>query len=223
MVLSPDTTDLGRLRTRKDAPVPVFDVLTDEPGLYTRRLKNAGGCDARCPSDTVWVFGEPLLQSGQYYRMFPSSAGCDSTHRIWIEDLTAPMLPKNEDTLFFTIGQTLTLQAPIGHANYQWTPSAGLLRANCASPSVMPTDSAAYSVLVFNTDSCADMLTCQLFPLPPCAPARIRMPNAFTLDGDGYNDVFKPAAHEGVKIVAYLAIYNQWGRKIYESFGASAT
>jgi gliding motility-associated-like protein/uncharacterized repeat protein (TIGR01451 family) len=239
VVLKPDTTDLGRLRTCKGVPVPVFDGLTDEPGLYTRRLKNAGGCDsvlllrvervpdteervARCPSDTVWVFGEPVLQSGQYCRKFPSSAGCDSTHCIWIEDLTAPVLPQNEDTLFFTLGQTLTLQAPIGYTNYLWTPTTGLSCIQCASPSVTPTDTVIYSVLVFNTDGCADTLTYRLFPLPPCDPARIRMPNAFTPDGDGHNDVFKPAPYEGVEIISYLAIHNRWGQKIYESFAASA-
>ncbi len=239
VVLPPDTTDLGRLRTCKGTPVPVFDVLTDEPGLYTRRLKNASGCDsvlllrvervpdteervARCPSDTVWVFGEPVLQSGQYCRKFPSSAGCDSTHCIWVEDLTAPVLPQSEDTLFFTAGQTLTLQAPTGYANYLWTPTAGLSCANCASPSVTPTDTATYSVFVFNADGCADTLTYRLFPLPPCDPTRIRMPNAFTPDGDGHNDVFKPAPYEGVETITYLAIYNRWGQKIYESFGATA-
>lgn len=239
VVLQPDTTDLGHLRTCKGTPVLVFDVLTDEPGLYTRRLNNAGGCDsvlllrlervpdteervARCPSDTVWVFGEPVLQSGQYCRKFPSSAGCDSTHCIWIEDLTAPVLPQSEDTLFFTPGQTLALQAPAGYANYLWTPTVGLSCTNCTSPSVTPTDTATYSVFIFNADGCADTLTYRLFPLPPCDPMRIRMPNAFTPDGDGHNDVFKPAPYEGVETIAYLAIYNRWGQKIYEAFGASA-
>ncbi|MCS7036272.1 MAG: gliding motility-associated C-terminal domain-containing protein [Saprospiraceae bacterium] len=239
VVLPPDTTDLGRIRTCKGAPVPVFNILTDEPGVYTRLLKNFAGCDSllllrvervpdteerlfRCPSDTVWVFGQPVLQSGQFCRKFPSTAGCDSTHCIQVQTLNAPVLSKTEDTLFFAVGQTLTLYAPAGYANYYWTPTTGLSCTNCPAPTVTPTDTATYSVIVFNSEGCSDTLTYRLFPQPPCDPARIRMPNAFTPDGDGHNDVFKPAPYEGVEVIAYLAIYNRWGQKIYESFGASA-
>ena len=46
--------------------------------------------------------------------------------------------------------------------------------------------------------------------------SKLEFPNAFTPNGDGYNDVFK--AKEGYKsIVDFKAIvFNRWGKKLYE-------
>lgn len=46
--------------------------------------------------------------------------------------------------------------------------------------------------------------------------SKLEMPNAFTPNGDGINDIFK--AKEGYEsIVSFeAAVYNRWGRKLYE-------
>ncbi len=47
--------------------------------------------------------------------------------------------------------------------------------------------------------------------------ARIEMPNIFTPNNDGINDVFRPT-YSGVKS-ANGFIYNRWGQIIYQWFG----
>jgi len=42
------------------------------------------------------------------------------------------------------------------------------------------------------------------------------MPNAFTPNNDGHNDLFRPAKKGGCEFVSFL-IYNQWGQKVFET------
>ena len=42
------------------------------------------------------------------------------------------------------------------------------------------------------------------------------MPSAFTPNGDGLNDVFRPRFNCAVSSVLFV-IYNRWGQKIFES------
>jgi gliding motility-associated-like protein len=46
----------------------------------------------------------------------------------------------------------------------------------------------------------------------------IYVPNTFTPNGDGTNDVFKPIISEGIDIYTYrLLIFNRWGEVLFES------
>jgi gliding motility-associated-like protein len=46
---------------------------------------------------------------------------------------------------------------------------------------------------------------------------RIEVPNAFTPDGDGNNDVFFPLALKGSAELLEFVIYNRWGQKVYSA------
>ncbi|MDZ7740685.1 MAG: gliding motility-associated C-terminal domain-containing protein [Bacteroidota bacterium] len=43
------------------------------------------------------------------------------------------------------------------------------------------------------------------------------LPNAFTPNGDGINDIFKPIARYDYVQDYHLLIYNRWGQMIFES------
>lgn len=52
-------------------------------------------------------------------------------------------------------------------------------------------------------------------------PADLDIPNTFTPNGDGINDIFKVYKNDGVKIDA-MRIYSRWGELVYEGQGDSA-
>jgi gliding motility-associated-like protein len=235
-----DTTDLGKLRTCEGTPVDVFGTPTDVPGLYTQLLSNAGGCDSlvfltlevtphtqenisRCAPDPVLVFGEPVTEAGTYCRTFTSSLGCDSTHCVVVSDFSIPDLPEEADTIYFLSGTSVVLPGPGGYASYLWVPADGLSCTTCPSPTATPPmDTMTYTLFVRTGDDCPDTIVYRLIAFPPCDPARIRVPNAFTPDGDGVNDTFTVVPFEGVEVVARLTIYNRWGQKVYEATGPTA-
>jgi gliding motility-associated-like protein len=48
------------------------------------------------------------------------------------------------------------------------------------------------------------------------------IPNTFTPDGDGYNQVFKPIFHSGYDPYNFnMKIYNRWGEVVFETFDAN--
>ena len=49
------------------------------------------------------------------------------------------------------------------------------------------------------------------------------MPNVFTPNGDGYNDVFTLDTDAFLGPCTDLFIYNRWGQKIFESLGNNIT
>ena len=58
--------------------------------------------------------------------------------------------------------------------------------------------------------------------LVPAGPL-YELPNAFSPDGDGNNDVFRPLFPEGAPIeVLSLQIFSRWGELVYEGAGADA-
>jgi gliding motility-associated-like protein len=46
-----------------------------------------------------------------------------------------------------------------------------------------------------------------------CQESHVRIPNAFTPNGDGRNDVF---IVKGISIIKHMAIYNRFGEQVYE-------
>ena len=44
----------------------------------------------------------------------------------------------------------------------------------------------------------------------------IYVPNAFTPDGDGKNDVLRPVMY-GIKQLRYFKIFNRWGQQFYQT------
>lgn len=76
-----------------------------------------------------------------------------------------------------------------------------------------------FTIPVLNKDQCAvDIVNVKLDLViyPECD--RVMMPNAFTPNNDGKNDIFRPL-HGPFIIHTDLAIYNRYGQKVFQSSG----
>ncbi len=52
--------------------------------------------------------------------------------------------------------------------------------------------------------------------------SKLRMPNAFSPNGDGINDTYQPIEHQS--LISFKAmIFNRWGKKVYEWSDASSS
>lgn len=96
---------------------------------------------------------------------------------------------------------------------WEWSPSDYLSCTFCASPTSTPRKPLTYVVTVMNQFGCTDTSSVKINLV--CAEGKVFIPNTFTPNNDGMNDVFYPRGR-GVREVVYFRIYNRWGQLVYE-------
>jgi len=95
-----------------------------------------------------------------------------------------------------------------------WSPSSTLSCINCLSPIASPLVTTVYLIEVTNDAGCVAFDTVTVFVIPDYS---IFVPNVFTANGDGNNEVFE--IYGKLKSIAFLEIqvFNRWGEKVFES------
>lgn len=108
---------------------------------------------------------------------------------------------------------TLTLATSNDVVKWQWTPSSFLSCTNCPAPISKPYGTTTYMVTVFNQFNCEakDTVIIKAF----CKDAGVYIPDAFTPNNDGKNDVFAVTG-TGIGKVRSFVIYNRWGEMIFQ-------
>jgi gliding motility-associated-like protein len=196
------------------------------------------GPDSVCPFSTHHYSVEPVAGAASYTWVLPSGWTGSSTSQSIDVNIAAPgtiMVRVNGicDTSafqsmavgFHNIPVLITLQEDIlGTANsesyvqWQWflndTPVP-----NGADSLCQLTVSGIYKVIVTDIHGCNDTATF-LWEAPPVLPCVVRLPDAFTPNGDGKNDLFGVITNKPLR--AYkLQIFDRWGKKVFISFNQS--
>jgi gliding motility-associated-like protein len=91
---------------------------------------------------------------------------------------------------------------------YLWNTGATTSFLNVYQPGV-------YSVILTYNETCHMFDTIVVNPLDDDPPLFI--PNSFTPNGDGLNEVFNPVGNNDNIIEFYFAVYNRWGELIFET------
>ena len=143
--------------------------------------------------------------------------GCPKPSR---DTVIVKVLPKvnafaGHDTAV-VIGQEMHFNAS-GGINYLWSPPTALSNVNISSPVAVydgSVDSIRYVVRVGDEKNCFDSasITVRIFKTNP----QIFVPTAFTPNGDGVNDLFRPIG-VGIKNIEYFRVFNRWGQLIFST------
>ncbi len=107
--------------------------------------------------------------------------------------------------------QPQVLSGPI--VSWLWTPAINLSCTNCPTPTTAVKFDIAYNAQVRNIYGCVanDSIRIHTF----CEGSQVFVPNAFTPDGDGRNDILMVRS-SGVNLVRSFKIYSRWGELIFE-------
>jgi len=97
--------------------------------------------------------------------------------------------------------------------SYQWSPETGLDNPGVADPMAFPLTTTTYALTVATQDGCT-------------ASAKenvgvfygLKMPNAFSPNGDGRNDVFRVPPVVPVAVI-HFSVYNRWGGLVFSAAG----
>jgi gliding motility-associated-like protein len=96
---------------------------------------------------------------------------------------------------------------------WEWTPGEGLSCIDCTSPEAAPKRSTTYVITVSTEFNCRAEDSVRVTVL--CDNGQVYIPNTFTPEGNGVNDVFYPRGR-GLQIINRFRIYNRWGEVVFE-------
>lgn len=96
---------------------------------------------------------------------------------------------------------------------WTWTPSTDLSCTTCSLPIANIKKDIAYAVKATTAYGCSasDTIVIKTF----CEQAQVFIPNAFTPDNDGVNDILMVRA-KGIAMVKSFRIFNRWGEVVFE-------
>lgn len=103
---------------------------------------------------------------------------------------------------------------------YTWFDIDGNFISNSQTISVSPPSSTSYVVEVGN-EACRDIDTVDILILEDCDQGRVRVPNIFTPNGDGVNDVLKVIPGLGIAEIETFRIFNRWGEMVFSASSES--
>jgi gliding motility-associated-like protein len=159
------------------------------------------------------------LGAGHHQIIATNQFGCNSTLDTIVpqpQQGYASVLPK--DTTL-QLGQSVMLFSafyPFPYSDitsYNWVPSEGLSCVDCPSPLVTPYSHVSQYVLTITYNN--DCIASDSMQIIVVNNAKFFVPNSFSPNGDGNNDIFEIYG-EDIKTVV-LRVFNRWGEKVFES------
>ncbi len=122
---------------------------------------------------------------------------------------------KDKDTLFK--GQSTIIHAITDSTLVvNWSSSTGESLPNNFNLTVSPEVTTTYTVSIFNSESCVKSATITVYVVASeCNPANVFVPNTFTPNDDGKNDILFVRGNEITEL--YFAVYNRWGQLVFET------
>lgn len=167
--------------------------------------------------------GVLYTQSDTLIDTIHSIHGCDSIyHTVYIKIVDFE-LSLAVDTVDIYEGEYIELisSANMEYSVIAWTPTAAFESQTVKSQFTIIPASGNYAVIAKNEDGCIDTASVYINLIPYYDD--ILIPNAFSPNGDGLNDVFGPKfrIERDYNIDRFL-IYNRWGQLVYSNYNKRA-
>lgn len=105
----------------------------------------------------------------------------------------------------------VTQNGPI--VSWKWTPETDLSCTTCNAPVATVNKSMTYRATVTNQNGCVgtDSMNIKTF----CLNTQVFIPNAFSPDGDGVNDILMVRG-KGIALVRSFRVFTRWGELVFE-------
>ena len=94
-------------------------------------------------------------------------------------------------------------------SNYSWSPPSGLDNPSVLNPEASPSATTLYTLVATEVSGCTDSANVIVKVLIP-----FKMPNAFTPNGDGKNELFR-IPPEGLLTLQDFSVFNRWGERVF--------
>lgn len=99
----------------------------------------------------------------------------------------------------------------------QWVPNTYLGNCDtCTSAVIRPDTAITYTITVTDSIGCQSSMQLRLIPVEECGEGLVVVPNAFTPNGDGNNDVLF-ARSSSIGRILNFDVYDRWGKRIFNT------
>ncbi|MCB0521870.1 MAG: gliding motility-associated C-terminal domain-containing protein [Lewinellaceae bacterium] len=161
------------------------------------------------------------LAPGNYQLVVTDGQGCTWSTEVYVPE-PEPLTVELGANLLVQLGETATLQvlytlSPSQLDTILWTP-AGLADCQgtpCDEIAFSPTEQTEVGVTVIDTNGCRSSDDLMVFVKKE---RHVYVPNSFSPNGDGTNDVFMIyAGAEAVKVKEFL-VFDRWGETVFQYY-----
>ncbi|MFK8009590.1 MAG: gliding motility-associated C-terminal domain-containing protein [Saprospiraceae bacterium] len=176
-------------------------------------------------NDWVYSLDEINYQSSFFFENLPIG-----NYELWVEDdvgcATQLSFEVSQQSLIEiqmptsitqNIGDSLLIPVSYSDTNnliFSWSPSENLSCDNCPFPSVILQTSQNYTLTILDSIGCEQTANIEIIvnDIP-----NVYIPNAFTPNGDEFNDRFTIYGNSLIAEVEYLRIFDRWGELVFEA------
>jgi gliding motility-associated-like protein len=202
-------------------PAPVPDAGPDGNICYgqSHTLQGSGGIGYQWGPSTAFnsnsTSPSPVVTpvtTSTYQLHVVDANGCNSLQPdIVTVQVTPPIVIVATKDTIVAMGDTFQLFANSAATDYVWSPPTGLSDPNISNPVVTVTGDMVYQLTATTSAGCRGEATVRLtvFNGP-----EIYVPNAFSPNRDGKNDIFRPFP-VGIKKLNFFRVFNRWGQLVY--------
>lgn len=154
------------------------------------------------------------LEIGTYDIVVEDMAGCQVMNQVKIQP-NEDILLVVPDELYIDLGDSIEIKARTNSNKIDsiiWSPTEDLSCTDCLKPIASPNRNRIYELTLFTVDGCS--ISQQVVVYVDRA-AKFYVPNIFSPNDDGENDLFTIFPGANIKTITDLKIFNRWGNLMF--------
>lgn len=155
------------------------------------------------------------LPAGEHQLFIRHTVGCEKLASFHIEQPPELILLLPQDTSI-VLGDSLLLPAQVFPADsllFSWSPMEGLSCTDCLQPVAHPVQPTIYSLTAEDAYGCIVEGEVEVIVR---LDKQVYIPNAFSPNGDGRNDLFHIYGGPGVSGIRRLRVFDRWGELVFD-------
>lgn len=201
-VQSGDTLCLGGTATIKATGTEQYSWY---PSLYVDNANN-GEVNIRPAKDTTITY---RVVGKDNFNCFADTAS------VKIKTFPIPKMQFDQNEFTVNAGYTVKLKTTSSKdiTKWKWTPNRFIDNDKLAEPTITARESITYTCVASNEGNCVTRDEVKVIVV--CNNGNIFVPNTFTPNGDGNNDLFYPRG-KGIYSIKNFRIFNRWGELVFE-------